>query len=426
MRQKLIYLGLCSCLGLVSACGGLPRTNAQPTSQSNPANLPVNVDVQLAQLGQLQPSISYVGTTAPWREVTVRSRLEGRLVNLTVDVGDRVNQGEAIAQQDDLILRAAVSQAQSELAVRQAEVARSRAQIKNAEIQVEDARLKLRQAQADARRLQQLNSDGAIAKQVAEQAQTNANTAAQALRAAIAQVQTQTSELGAAQRRQDAQAAILAQAQERLTFTQIKAPATGLVVSKASEPGNLLQPGNEVIKIGDFSRIKVVIQLSELDRSRIKLGQRAKVELDAKPNQVLSAQISRISPAANPDTRLIPVELTLNNPQAQVGSGLLARVTFDPDQPATVVIPQAALKLGRPRDQANDKSPAKVYVIKQAGKQTQAIARTVKLGKRADGKVEVLAGLQPGERFITRVGGRLQDGDPVNLSVLSQIPPGRS
>ncbi|MDX1978084.1 MAG: efflux RND transporter periplasmic adaptor subunit [Pseudanabaenaceae cyanobacterium bins.68] len=416
MKQRLIYLGLCGCLGLVSACGGLPNSNAQPVSPPRP----VNVDVESAKLGQLQPSISYVGTTAPQREVTVRSRLEGRLVSLAVDVGDRVNLGQAIAQQDDLILRAAVTQAQSELAARQAEVVRARTQIKNAEIQVEDARLKLRQAQADARRLQQLNIDGAIAKQAAEQAQTNASTAAQTLRAAIAQVQSQESELGAAQRRQDAQVAILAQAQERLTYTQIKAPVTGLVLSKASEPGNLLQPGNEVIKIGDFSRVKVVVQLSELDRSQIQLGQKAIVQLDAQPNQEISAQVSRISPAADPTTRLIPVELSLANPQAQIGSGLLARVRFASAQPARVVIPQGALRLGRSASQNASSQAAKVYVVKQTGKQTQAIARQVQLGNQADGKIEVLAGLQPGERFITRVGGRLQDGDPVTLSILSQ------
>jgi multidrug efflux pump subunit AcrA (membrane-fusion protein) len=409
------------------------------------------VDVATAQLGQLQQPREYTGTTQPIQEVSLRSQVEGQLVSLSVNVGDQVEQGQTLAQVNSTLLEAGVVEAQAELASRQAEVARLQSQVSDARTQVEQARLRLRQAERDATRFTQLAEAGAGTRQQAEQARTDAQAAAQVVRSAEEQVASRLKEVAAAESRVTAQQAVIAQAQERLGFTTLQAPITGYVLAKTSEAGNLVQPGGEIVKLGDFSRIKVVVQVSDRDVANIRQGQTAQVRLDAVPNQVFTGTVERITPAANPTSRLAPVEIVIPNPGGQNGSGSLARVTFAGGARPTVIVPQSALQSDRGAGnrgpaQGNASSPGTpgatnsqgrssrpptgaakpqqtrgtLFVVEGQGEQATVAARSVALGDRADGRVEVRSGLRPGERYVVRAGRPLKDGDSVRLSVLSQ------
>ncbi|MCS6960234.1 MAG: efflux RND transporter periplasmic adaptor subunit [Pseudanabaenaceae cyanobacterium SKYGB_i_bin29] len=414
-------------LVIVAGIGGLwlssCRTNSPSTQAQTPpparlgAQSTVNVDVAVAKLETIDQPRQYTGTTNPNREVTLRARVEGQLLELAVDRGDLVQQGQIIGRQDDGVLKANVLQSAAELAAREAELARIQTLVANAKAQVERARLELQQAQADARRLNQLAKAGAITPQQAEQAETKANTARQTLKATEAQLQSQQAEVATAQKRVEAQRAILQQAEERLAYTVIRSPITGIVTAKTAEAGNLLQGGNEIVKIADFATVKVVVEVSELDRANLSLGQSATVKLDALPNQEFVGQITRISPTADPRSRLIPVEVELNNEQQTIGSGLLARVTFVPQKSKKVVTaPATALRTaGRPNDKES-----KIFVVKRSGETITVESRPVKIGKEIDGKVVIRSGLAPGEEYVVRSGRPLKDGDKVAVSVLSQ------
>jgi RND family efflux transporter MFP subunit len=345
--------------------------------------------------------------------------VEGRLLALNVDMGDRVKQGQIIAQLDDALLRTAQNQAEAELAALKSEVARTNAQISNARAQVASAQAELEQAQADAQRQQKLLKEGAIAQQAAEQARTEARTATQALRAAQEQVRTEQQVLAAAQGRVVAQQAVVAEAKERRSYARLTSPITGAVLEKLTEPGNLLQPGNEALKLGDFSRVKVVVQVSELELGKLRLGQPVKVRLDAFRNQTYTGQVTRISPAADTTARLVPVEVVIPNNDSKIGSGLLARVNFESQTQARVVIPETALQGTEGTSGQPDKQTSRQGENRQ-GTVAKVAPRSVTLGERADGKVEVLSGLQPGERFVARSGKPLKDGEAVSLSILSE------
>lgn len=423
--SQLTLLGL---LLAASGCGLLPKTQADAQSRRPGAerNGPTAVNVAIARTGALRSGIEYTGTTQPARTVSLRSQAEGRLLNLTVDVGDQVSAGETVAVLDDALLITAVNQAQAELAAQKSEVARAQAQVANVRTQVEEARLELQQSRADAARLQSLRREGAIALQAAEQAQTEANTAQQTLRSTQAQLATEQEAVAAAQARVAAQQAVLNQARERLSYAALAAPIGGAVLEKVTEPGNLVQPGSEVLRLGDFSQIKVRVQVSDLVLSRIRVGQAAQVRLDAFPQQSFTGKITRISPAADPTSRLIPVEVIIPNQTGQVSSGLLARVSFAERGSRRVIIPQTALQeretdATSQRPQTKQRSgPATLFVVTGEGEAAKAIARQVVVGDRADGRVEILTGLAPGERYIARAGKRLKDGETVRLSVLSE------
>jgi len=114
----------------------------------------------------------FTGTTKPGKEVTLRARIEGQLVSLNIDRGDRVNRGQVVGQQDDVVLTANVLQAEGELA-------RTQTLVANAQAQVERAQAEYAQAQADSRRLEQLATVGVVPSQQAEQARTRTKTALQ-------------------------------------------------------------------------------------------------------------------------------------------------------------------------------------------------------------------------------------------------------
>jgi HlyD family secretion protein len=416
-------------IGLLTAsCGALPKQeSADAQSQSlgrGQGGGATAVDVAIARTDTLETQPEYTGNTTPFRIVSVRSQVEARLLALNLDVGDTVKLGQNVGQLDDAILSTELKQAEAELAALKSEVARATNQVSNARADVERARLEVIQAQADSERQQNLFKVGAIAAQTAQQARTEAKTAAQALRAAQEQVRTEQQAVAAAQGRVLAQQALVAQTKERRSYARLTSPITGIVTEKVTEPGNLLQPGNEVLKIGDFNRVKVVVQVSELELSQIQVGQSVQVRLDAFPNEKLTGRVTRISPAADATSRLIPVEVVIPNTQGKIGSGLLGRVNFETQIQQRVVVPQTAIqKQAEPAKAAGTEQaeqPGTLFVVKDTEGKTKVSTRAVTLGKRADGKVEILSGLQAGERYVVRSGKPLKEGDTVNLSILSE------
>lgn len=414
----------CCVLGLgilTASCGSLPKESAKAQSgRSRGENTVAAVDVAIAKTNQLRPEPEYIGNTAPYRIVSVRSQVEGRLITLNLDVGDTVKREQIIGQLDDALLLSNVRQAEAELAARQSEVARANTQVGNANAEVERAKLELAQAEADSSRQQKLYKEGAIAEQTAQQAKTKARTAAQILRSAAEQVRTEKQAVAAAQGRVFAQKAAVAAAQERRSYARLISPISGVVTEKITEPGNLLQPGSEVLKIGDFSRVKVVVQVSELELAKIQVGQSVQVRLDAFPNQTIMGRVSRISPAADTTARLIPIEIIMPNSDGKIGSGLLARVNFTSQTAQRVVIPQTAITENKAGQSQAEDSNGTIFVLEQTSGKPQVKSRTVTLGERADSQVEILSGLQPGESYVVRSSKPLKDGETVRLSILSE------
>ncbi|WP_071188197.1 efflux RND transporter periplasmic adaptor subunit [Trichormus sp. NMC-1] len=404
---------------LTGSCGSLPKESAEAQSQRTGGrerpNSKTAVDVAIARTNLLRPSAEYIGNTTPFRIVSVRSQVEGRLLALNLDVGDTVKRGQIISQLDDVILVTGLQQAEAELAARKSEVARAKNQVSNASAEVEKARLEVFQAKADSQRQQKLYKEGAIAEQTAQQAQTKAQTSQQALQATIEQVRTEKEAVAAAQGRVIVQQAVVSAAKERRSYARLISPITGIVTEKVTEPGNLLQPGNEVLKIGDFSRVKVAVQVSELELAKIQVGQSVQVRLDAFPEQKIVGRVTRISPTADPTARLVPIEVVIPNSGGKIGSGLLARVNFDTETPQRVVVPETAIN----GNQTENKN-GKVFVLEKTEGKSQVKERSVTLGTASDGKVEILSGLQPGESYVLRSSKPLKDGETVNLSILSE------
>ncbi|MBF2065696.1 MAG: efflux RND transporter periplasmic adaptor subunit [Calothrix sp. C42_A2020_038] len=416
----------------ITGCGTNVKEVAEAQSRQSAArgDITTPVDVAVARKGLLRQQPEYTGTTTPYRTVSLRSRSEGQLLALSVDVGSTVKQGQVIGQVDDALLVTALNQAEAELASLKSEVSKANTQVANRKAEVERLRLELTQAQSNARRQQRLFKEGAIAEQAAEQSRTEAQTAAQALRAAISQVSTEEQAVTTAQGRVVAQQAVVAEARKRLSYARLISPINGVVAEKVSEPGDLLQPGNEILKISDFNRVKVIVQLSELELGTVRVGQSVQVRLDAFPNQTFTGTVGRISPTGDAIARLIPVEIDIQNSSNKISSGLLARVSFDADTQARVVIPQTALVESEAGNKAREGQASTgdatqnrqgtIFVLAKGAEKPTVNARSVTLGQRGDGQVEILSGLEPGESFVVRSSKPLKDGETVRISIVSE------
>ncbi|MGF1499680.1 MAG: efflux RND transporter periplasmic adaptor subunit [Elainellaceae cyanobacterium] len=397
-----------------AGCAAESQSSNRSSSLAAEDESPPVVDVAIAQSDAATGQLSYTGTTRPLQQVSLTSRVEGQLLELLVDVGDRVSSGEAIARLDDDLLLTTVQEAEAELAARQFEVDQAQSQLAEARARVEQARATLQQAEADAKRLQQLARDGAISDQDAELALTNQRTAEQVLLSAQEQVRTRDQAIASAQQRVESQQAILNQTRERLSYARLESPLTGIVLAKAAEPGDVVQPGGTVLEIGDLSEVHVYIDISDRDRSRLSLDQRVEVTLDAFPEQTFTGRVTRISPVADAAARLIPVEITMPNPEGQIGSGLLARVHIDAAPRETVLIPQSSLEVGAAAGEAV------VFVVNGEGPSPTVESRTVQLGQRQEELVEVITGLEPGETYVVESDRPLTSGQTVQRSVLSE------
>ncbi len=426
----------------LSGCHVLPKGDADAQTRragSAQGQGPIAVDVEIAATAPLESAREYTGTTQPFQEVAIRAQAEGQLRQLNVDVGDRVEQGQTLAQIDDSLLGAATIEAEAELASRRTEISQLQTQVSDAKTQVEQSRLQRQQAESDASRYSKLAGEGAVSQQQAEQSRTQAKTAAQVLLSSEEKVRNQEQGIQAAIDRIEAQKAVIAQRQERQSYTVLTAPIDGTVLTRSTEQGNLVQVGNELLRLGDFSQAKVTVQVSELDWAKIQVGGTVKVKLDAFPKQQPVGRVTRISPAANPTSRLVPVEVTIPNSTGKLGSGLLARVSFTQANPDRVVIPLSALQDDRAKNKSSgDKSSGRkpssdktkgqrkpkktsgtIFVVTGEGDQAKVAARSVELGEQLDGKVQILSGLNPGDRFVSRSSKPLKDGDSVRLSILS-------
>ncbi|MEL7406406.1 MAG: efflux RND transporter periplasmic adaptor subunit [Cyanobacteria bacterium J06558_2] len=418
-------------LFVTSGCNLLPSENAQADSSlEQPARL-VAVDVKVARLGSLTNEIEYIGTTFPLREITLRSRIEGQILNVIPGMGDRVEQGEILARIDNLITESAVVEAQAEVAALQSEVASLEASVNEALAQVQQAELELRQAHSDAARNEELLQEGAIAEQTAEITRTAVGTAEQALQSARQQVVNRSEAVVAAQRRVAAQEALVAQEKQRKSFAILNSPVAGSVIERILEPGDLAQSGSEVLRLGDFSQIKIRVEIPERELANIRRGQAATVKLDAFPEQTFTGTVSRISPAADSTARLIPVEVTIPNGDRRIVQGLLARVNFTTQRVQNIVVPETAIQVATQSNQPQnvnfnkselkvDPDQATIFVIQREGEQVRVVQRQVQLGEWSNSQVAIISGLEPGEEIVVRSSGRLEDGEQVRLSFISE------
>jgi membrane fusion protein, copper/silver efflux system len=170
------------------------------------------------------------------------------------------------------------------------------------------------------------------------------------------------------------------------------APVTGDVIEKRVIKGQRVKAGDELYRIADHSHLWVIVDVAESDLPAVKLGTRATVTVRAYAAQPVEGEVTFIYPELRTETRTARVRIELPNPDGRLKIDMYAGVVFQPradEQPATAVPISAVIDSGTRQI---------VLVAKGEGRFEP---RLVKLGRRGDGYVEVLDGVNRGEEVVT-------------------------
>ena len=323
------------------------------------------------------------------RRATVSTQITGTLVQVLIEEGVRVKQGQIIARLDDSALRAGLGAAQANLRANEAQVAQARAQ--------------LAQAEADARRQAELAASGMLSRQAAEQARTLATTYA--------------AQLEARSREGDAARAQVAQAKVNFDYAVVRAPFAGIVTEKAAQVGEIVSPlsaGGGFTRTGvgtivDMDSLEVDVDVNEASIGRILPLMPAQVVLDAYPDWKIAAHVVTIIPAADRGKATIKVRVAMEQKDARLVPDMSARVTFLNAQPVAgaAAAPLPVGVLVPPEAVVQREGQAVVFVMIDG----KAAQRVVAPAAKPIGALTLLpAGVQAGERIVLAPPGTLRDG----------------
>ena len=405
------------CTSIISiSCSSNAQNDLQKTISTDALESKklIKVDVETATLDNLASAQQYKGTTQPKRQVSWRSQTEGILLELSAEVGNSVGRGQLIGKLENKILQTDLEGKVGELAALQSELAQAKIQVTNAQIKLEEAKIQLEQATSEAIRYQDLAKTGLIAQQQAESFKTAAKIAEKSLLTAKEAVKLEEQAVAIVEGRITTQRSGIVESKQRQAFSQIIAPISGIVMTQPKDVGSLISIGEEVVTIGDFSEIKVVVPLSELDLGKVKIGQKVEVKLDAFGDRQFTGKVSRIAPTTNSSSRQIPVEVVVKNSNNQIKGGLLARVKFSSTQESRIIVPETAIM--------NEGDANYVFIVakEDTNNQSQVTKRKVIIGSRTNKKVEIVSGISLGEKYVIRSSRPLKDNSLVGLSILSQ------
>lgn len=324
------------------------------------------------------------------RMATVSAKITGRVREVLIEEGQRVDAGQVMATLDPID-----AHAERELARAQAGAARS---------QVESVRARLAEAEANARRLEAL-----VRQQLVSRAQYDEAVAARdALRA----------ELATAQRNADVAGDRLHIAEIGVDNTVVRAPFAGVVTAKAAQPGEIVSPlsaGGGFTRTGigtivDMDSLEIEVDVGEAFIGRVKPGMPVQATLNAYPDWKIPAEVIAIIPAADRGKATVKVRIALKTKDPRIVPDMGVRVSFlekaepaQATQPRGVLVPEAALVERDGRTLA--------FVVEDE----TARARAVKPGRTLGEDREVLEGLAGGDAVVLDPPQSLRDGAPVRV-----------
>lgn len=273
------------------------------------------------QPARLPPSVIYGNGRIEATDVRIGSEIGGRVAESRLIEGKAVASGDLLVRIDDteLGLRLAQSKAERETAER----VRTRVE---AELAV--ARHHASTARSDAQRYRTLRGSETVSAQRLEQAEN-------ALQEAEGNVRALEAALREAEAQRDAADKAVALVNEQLAKARISAPVAGTILVKATEPGEVVAPGQSLAIMADLSRLELKLFVSEGDLAKVKLGAAARVLTDAFPDHYASAAVSRVDETAQftprdvhmPDDRVqtvFGVTLSVENPNQELKPGMPA------------------------------------------------------------------------------------------------------
>jgi RND family efflux transporter MFP subunit len=399
MRKKIATIAISLIAAVTAACGSKEEAAAEkvPTVQG--------VKVETVKSTAVEDFYEAVGTVRSKTTSVLSSKVVGNVVAVHVREGERVRAGQRLIEIDDRDAAAQLRKAQAggreaedalpevDSAIRAAASAQAAAEANKALATSTFNRYK---ALLERRSVSQQEFDEVQARYKAATAEADrANQIYQSLLAKKNQVLA----------RMDQAKADVASAQVSLGYARVTSPIVGIVTAKQAEVGVLATPGVPLITIEDDTRYRLEAAVEESQIGKIRLGEQARVQIDALGSGELTGRVAEIVPAADPASRSytvkidLPAEAGKDGARPMLRSGLYGKVRFVTGQKQTITVPQQAIIQ---RGQL-----VGVYVVDQS---SIARLRLIKTGKQYGDRVEMLSGINDGDRIIVEKVEAVSDG----------------
>lgn len=354
---------------LATACGSgagaeLKRTSTETALRAQP------VTAASVVLQDFRPSLSSTGTLVPKRSASLHALVEGRLDELSVDIGTRVRKGQRVFQ---------VRTVDYALALQQAEAALARARVVRADRDREKARV------------EGLHREGSAT----EQAKDQAAVALEEAQAAVTEAEVR-----------------VALARQMLSDASVSAPYDGAITSRWKQKGEFVNKGDPVVEIMDLSTLEAEMEIPEPYAGRIETGTEVRVRLrDGRTGK--TGRVVAVNPKVDLSTRTFRVKVEVDNGDGGLQAGLFCAGTFElPPRTGVAAVPVSSLQ--------RDEGRSFVWVI-LGDKVTQRVVREA--GTEGDW-VYLDDGVSAGEQVVSQGAGGLYEGAAV--SVGAPAPPAAS
>lgn len=379
----------------------------------------VAVQVEAASRGPMQQWVTTQAVLYPLHQAVITPKISAPVAEFFVNRGDRVHAGETLARLENRDLAAADQEAQAQLHAAEAAYAQATAgaipaDLKKAQLDVTSAQQAAANADAIYRNRQRLYDQGAISQHDLEQAHVDATNADNTL--ALAQQHLTALNAGGHAQELRAAAAELATAQAhaaaaaaQLNYSEIRSPIDGVVTDRPAYPGELASPAAPLMTIMDLSHVVARAQLGAEQVAGLKVGDKATITLPgaaADKAQPTPAAVSVISAATDPGSTTLEVWVQAVNPDQALRPGTTASVAILKNTiPEALSVPASALLT----------DPSGGTSVMVVGADNKAHEADVTAGIRADGRVQILSGLQPGQRVVTQGAYGLADGTQIKI-----------
>ncbi|MGD1917846.1 MAG: efflux RND transporter periplasmic adaptor subunit [Pleurocapsa sp.] len=408
------------------------KQNEPPPAQVAESNIPAQAVTTIqVETSNIDSTLDTSGTVRAYESILVMSQASGlQITEIFAERGDYVERGEVLARLNNKALTAQKTEAAAAVAQRKAaldeleagsrveEVAQAEARVANAKSAVVEAESDLELVEKRVERNRSLQQEGAITRDRFDEVLNQAKVARSDLAGAKANLndaQQALAQLKAGSRRQAiAQSeAQLIQAQGRLQAieaqledTTIVAPKSGIIASREAKIGQITSTSQMLFSIIQNGRLELRLQVPETLIGSIQPGQKVQITSNANSNLELTGEIREIDPTIDDASRqaLVKVDLPSNN---NLKPGMFLRAAINTNSSPGLAVPIESLL-----PQSGNKAIA--FVVQD---DNTVKAQAVEMGEVIDTqKVEVVKGLQSGDRIVSRGAAYLKDGDTVKIT----------
>lgn len=377
------------------------------------------------EMGDIENNVMASGKVKALNTVDVGAQVSGEVTRLYVEVGDQVQQGDLIAQIDQVTQnnnlsneQATLEQSVAAIESAEAEVLSRQAGLKSAQADLTSRQSELRQAQSDFSRLQGLVAIDAISQQEYDTQATNVETANAAVANARAAIDTARAAIATAAANVNSQRAALRKSQtnvstakEDLSYTTIRAPISGTVVSVTTEQGttvNANQTAPTIVTLADLSTVRINAQISEADVINVKANMPVYFNVIGNPDQKFDAILKAIEPApetisdtSSTDAAIYYVGyIEVPNTDRRFRIDMTAQIYIVIDQAKNaLLVPSAVIQESPAKNKTAGQVKANKFVrVLKGDGSVEERAVTVGIDNRVS--AQILSGLKEGEEVI--------------------------